>query len=78
MRTREELEKARQPQFALEPAKYASASTDGDSVEYGELVPVKKSDGETYEQQIHEILLDIRELLQEKRPSPRAGKGGVY
>lgn len=66
MRTRKELEEARQPEYTLEKrgGHFTTVSSDGSSSSPNDLVPKVVKEPETYEQQIHELLLDIRDLLQ--------------
>lgn len=63
MRTKKELEKARLPVIQMIPSRWSVASNNPlEDVNQGDLVPLS-TPGETYEQQILEVLLDIRDLL---------------
>ena len=63
MRTKEELEKARLPKVQMKKAPYSMVSGNpNEDFNQGDLIPSQTA-GETYEQQMLEVLLDIRELL---------------
>lgn len=67
MRTKEELEKARLPQVQMIKSNYSLISNNpAEDVNIGDLVP-KEMPGETFEEQILEVLLDIRTSLTDER-----------
>lgn len=63
MRTKQELEKARLPIIQMVKAKWTQVSSNNANyIQEGDLIP-QQTPGETYEQQILEVLLDIRDKI---------------
>lgn len=65
MRTREELEIARRPRVKMIKAAYSQASSNpAENFSEGDLIPFKDPGEAIYEQML-EVMLDIRDLLQD-------------